>query len=188
LLLQHLLKENRMSTHRFRALAVFLACALAAALTSDARAQGTLPARREEERKLLVREEQIDNELDNIVQTQDQLNEQDKKKALARSQVLNNMRDAIGRRLKDITRDIRETQHKELADMFAGPIDVFLEASQIVSGNTTIVRVTFNGVLWIEDHRFVRLKGENGTVWTLDPAKIAAIRSSPTTQPAPGNL
>jgi hypothetical protein len=184
------MKENRMSTHRSRAVAAFLACTLAAALTSDARAQtsGTLPARREELRQLQLQMDRIDNQLTEIVGTQDQLDPKARDKALSRSQILNNMRDTLMTRVKDITREIRETQHNELAEMFAGPVDIFLDAAQVASGNTAIVRVTFSSILWIEDHRFVRLKGENGTFWTLDPAKIAAIRSSPTTQPAPGNL
>jgi hypothetical protein len=175
--------------HRFPISAiVLLSFFLAAFLTATASAQGMLPARRAEEKQLQIQLDQVDAELNRIVQAQDEISDKERKKLLAHSQLLNNMRDTLMTRLKDIARDIRETQTKEVADMFAGTVDVFLEVSQVASGNTPITHVTFSGLVWLEDRRFVRLKAENGTVWTIDPSKVAAIRSSPATQPAPGNL
>ena len=65
---------------------------------------------------------------------------------------------------------------RKLAAIFAGKMDLFLSDDQLKQDRPAIAAATFDGTAEMNGRTLVRVRNELGT-WTIDPAKILAVRS-----------
>jgi len=166
-------------------------CGLEVIATSTSRGDSldVIAARRDEERALLAQQNQVDAQLDKLLL---EMNEggvptTQRNKSLQRSQTLDLMRQTISARLKDLQHEIRTLTRKQEEELFAGTFDVYLDSAELTAGKPSVHGATFDRQLEFNGHRYVRLYTSHGWI-VIDPAKIVAVKSCPTTRPSDGTL
>jgi hypothetical protein len=110
--------------------------------------------------------------------TPDEARDRQNNQFLERSVMLNNLKQRYQFHLEDLRRDIRQAESQQLTDTFAGVVDVFLSVDELKSNSPAIGAVTFDGTRDVQGKPFVRLKSGDRT-WSLDPARIVAVRATP---------
>ena len=90
--------------------------------------------------------------------------------------MLNGLKSRYQFRLDELRREIRDAEHQQTADIFAGDVDVFMSAEELNRSSPSINNVTFKDTVELAGKTYVRLKAGSYT-FTVDPQRIVAVRS-----------